>query len=94
MDIPAAWSKVATRVQVLHGEYDVNEVTTRETHQSIAAIVNRAQSGSAEFKELLGLDHCWSRHVSLEASRDKCGQGDVVPLLSDTILEVLRSVRR
>ena len=29
VDIPAAWSKVATRVQVLHGEYDVNEVTTR-----------------------------------------------------------------
>ena len=51
-----------------------------------------AQPGSAEFKELLGLDHCWSRHVSFEASREKCGQGDVVPLLSDTILEFLRSV--
>ena len=94
MDIPAAWSKVATRVQVLYGEYDVDEVTTRKTHQSIAAIVNMAHPGSAEFKELLGLDHCWSRHVSLEASREKCGQGDVVPLLSDTILEFLRSVGR
>jgi dienelactone hydrolase len=94
VDIPAAWRKVATRVQVLHGEYDVDEVTSRTTHQSIAAIVNGAQSGSAEFKELLGLDHCWSRHVTLEASRDKCGQGDVVPLLSDTILEFLRAAGR
>jgi len=94
VDIPAAWRKVASRVQVLHGEYDFDEVTSRTTHQSIAAIVNGAQSGSAEFKELLGLDHCWSRHVTLEASRDKCGQGDVVPLLSDTILEFLRAAGR
>jgi dienelactone hydrolase len=90
VDVLGAWRKVATRVQVLHGEYDVNPVTTRATHESIAKVVNDSPGSSATFTELAGLDHCWSRHASLEASQDKCGQGQASTAASDAILAFLK----
>lgn len=89
VDVPGAWARVNTRVQVLHGEFDINNVTTRETHESIAAVINKAHPGSAQFREFAGLDHCWTRHASFEASKDKCGQGGQTSLVEDAILDFL-----
>jgi dienelactone hydrolase len=89
VDVAAAWSKVGTRVQILHGEYDVDPAIDRRAHERIAEIVNKSGSGSAQFMELPGLDHCWSRHASLEASKDHCGQGEVTNALSEAILQFL-----
>jgi dienelactone hydrolase len=91
VDIRSAWTKVGTRVQVLHGEYDEGPVVNRAGHESIAGFVNSSGTGSAQFIELAGLDHCWSRHASQEASRDKCGQGENTSALSDAILAFLRA---
>ena len=42
------------------------------------------------FRELAGLDHWWTRHPqSLEASNDKCGQGEETRLVHDEILSFL-----
>jgi dienelactone hydrolase len=90
VDVQSAWTKVGTRVQVLHGEYDDTPATSRAAHESIVKAVN-GSAGSAQFMEMAGLDHCWSRHASLEASRDKCGQGENTSALSDTILAFLRA---
>jgi dienelactone hydrolase len=89
VDVPAAWAKVDTRVLVLHGEFDINNVTTRGTHELIAATINQAHPGSAHFKEFAGLDHCWTRHPSFEASKDRCGQGQETQLLQNEILSFL-----
>jgi dienelactone hydrolase len=91
VDVAGAWAKVATRVQVLHGEYDIDPYVNRASHEAIAAIVNRSPGSSATFTELAGLDHCWSQHASREASVDKCGQGKSTTALSDSILEFLKS---
>jgi len=88
VDVEGAWRKVTTRVQTLHGEYD--EGTARSAHEHIAAIVNQSRPGAAEFHELPGLDHCWSRHASLEASRNKCGQGEQTTAYLDAILGFLK----
>jgi len=92
VDVAGAWAKVNTRVQVLHGEYDADPVVSRAAHESIAARINNAHPGSATFREFAGLDHCWTRHPSLEASKDRCGQGEPTHLLEDEILRFL-SVR-
>jgi dienelactone hydrolase len=90
VDVTGAWARVAARVLVLHGEYDVGAVTNRSVQEGIARAVNSGK-GSAEFRELAGLDHCWSRHASLEASIDKCGQGEDATLaLADMILNFAR----
>jgi dienelactone hydrolase len=89
VDVAAAWAKVNTRVQVLHGEYDVGPVVDRNVHESIAAMINKAHPGAATFREFAGLDHCWTRHPSLEASKDKCGQGEETQIVQDEILSFL-----
>jgi pimeloyl-ACP methyl ester carboxylesterase len=90
VDVAGAWSRVATRVLVSHGEYDTDPVVSTEAHQRIARIVNDSGKGSAEFREFPRMDHCWTRHVSLEASKDKCGQGEKTSALADAILAFLR----
>jgi len=90
VDVAGAWSKVATRVQILHGQYDVDPQTNRDAHERIAGIVSKSGATRPDFRELPGLDHCWTRHVSLEASIDKCGQGEATAALRDAILEFLR----
>ena len=55
VDVAAAWSRVNTRVQLLHGEYDDDPVVNRALHESIAAMVNEAHPGSATFREFAGL---------------------------------------
>jgi dienelactone hydrolase len=89
VDIPAAWAKVDSRVLVMHGGYD--ETTTRDAHEEIARIVNTAHPGLAEHRELDRLDHCWSRHATLEASRDNCGRGVETTDLSAAILAFLNA---
>jgi dienelactone hydrolase len=91
VDVRSAWTRVGTRVQVLHGEYDDDPVTNRSAHESIANLVNSSGPGSAEFLELAALDHCWSRHASLEISRNRCGQGENTSALSDAVLAFLRA---
>jgi dienelactone hydrolase len=89
VDVASAWIKANTRVQVLQGEYDDDPYTNRG--KEIVAIVNKSSRGTATFTQLAGLDHCWSRHASLEASIDKCGQGQPTTALGDAILAFLRS---
>jgi len=91
VDVLGTWANVGTRVQVLHGEYDVNDVSTRGTHESIVAVVNHAQPGSAQFREFASLDHCWTRHASFEDSKDKCGQGVESQEVGEAILNFLNS---
>jgi dienelactone hydrolase len=90
VDVSGAWGKVGTRVLVLHGEYDTDPVVSADVHERIAQLVNNSGKGSAEHRELAHLDHCWSRHASLEASKDKCGQGEATSALADAILAFLR----
>jgi pimeloyl-ACP methyl ester carboxylesterase len=90
VDISAAWAKVNTRVQVLHGEFDVNNVTMRATHEWLADMINKTHPGSAQFREFEKLDHCWTLHASLEVSKDKCGQGVESQEVSAAILKFLR----
>ena len=89
VDVAGAWSKANTRVQVLQGEYDNDPYTNRGVE--IVAMVKKSSRGSATFTHLAGLDHCWSRHASLEASVDKCGQGQPSTALVDSILAFLHS---
>ena len=89
VDVPGAWLKANTRVQVMQGEYDNDPYTNRG--REIIAPLNKLNPGSATFTVLAGLDHCWTRHVSLEASVDKCGQGEPSTALIDSILSFLRS---
>ena len=91
-DIAGAWTRVNTRVDVLHGEYDADPVVSRAAQESIAARVNNAHPGAATFLEFAGLDHCWTRHPSLEASKDRCGQGEPTHLLEDEILRFLSAL--
>jgi membrane-associated protease RseP (regulator of RpoE activity) len=88
VDIAGGWARVNSRVLVIRGEYDVGEVINRESSEGIVRVVNSGK-GRAEYRELAGLDHCWTRHPSLEASKDRCGQGAETPALSDAILTFL-----
>jgi len=89
VDVAGAWSKVGARVQILHGEYDVDP-QTRDAPQRIARMVSNSATARPDVRELARLDHCWTRHASLEASKDKCGQGEMTSDLSNAILEFLR----
>jgi pimeloyl-ACP methyl ester carboxylesterase len=89
IDIPAAWAKVNAPVLVMHGTYD--ETTSAEAHETIARIVNTAHPGLAEHREFDRLDHCWSRHATLEASRENCGRGAETTDLSAAILAFLNA---
>jgi alpha-beta hydrolase superfamily lysophospholipase len=87
VDILAAWAAVDVPTQMLHGTYDA--VATASDHGKIAAIVNGAHPGLAAHRELEGVDHCGTRHETLEASRDNCGGGKQVPELVDLVLEFI-----
>jgi dienelactone hydrolase len=88
-DIKGAWSNVSARVLVLHGEFD--ETVAVVDHTQIAPWVNARRPGSATHRVLEGLDHCWTRHPSMEASRGRCGQGEEVSTLGDAIIGFLDS---
>jgi dienelactone hydrolase len=89
VDILRAWASVNTRVLVLHGEYD--DRTTASDHEKIARIVNERHPGYAEHRELARLDHCWTRHATLEASQGKCGNGEETRDLSDAVMGFLKA---
>jgi uncharacterized protein len=88
VDVAAAWSAVDARVLVLRGEFD--ESATDADNARIAALVNARHPGAATYRELAGLDHGWTRHGSIESSRDSTDRGEQVPTLPDAILEFLR----
>jgi dienelactone hydrolase len=89
VDIPASWSAVESRVLVLHGQFD--EVAREADHARIAAIVNARHPGRATHRELPGLDHCWTRHETMDKSRGNCGNGEAVSALTDAVLAFLAS---
>ncbi len=89
VDVAAAWRRVSTRVLVLRGEYDA--VANRADQEAIARTVNASPGGSAEFVELRGLDHCWTRQPSATAGEEACGRGEPTTDLEETILAFLRS---
>ena len=88
VDVSAAWSTVDARVLVLRGEFD--ELAPQADHARIAAIVNARHSGAAIYRELAGLDHGWTRHLTMEQSRGNSGKGEEVTTLADAVLEFLR----
>ena len=88
-DVAEAWRNVDTRVLILHGEYDTGDQVNRAAGERIAEFVNESSRGAAEFEELAGLDHCWSHHPSMEASVDRCGQGEPSEALLESILGFL-----
>lgn len=89
-DIMGAWSAVTARVLVLHGQFDENEAVI--DHTQIAPWVNARHPGNATHRILEGLDHCWTRHPSMEAARGHCGSGKPDTTLSDTVLRFLQNV--
>jgi len=89
IELEKAWSTVAGRVLVMYGEFD--EVAQDMDRGWIARVVNARRSGAATQVELTGQDHCWSRHPSMAASRDHCGQGtNEEALVAETILAFLK----
>jgi dienelactone hydrolase len=89
IELEQAWSTVAGRVLVMYGQFD--EVAQDMDRGWIARVVNRRRPGAATQVELTGQDHCWSRHPSMEASRDHCGQGtNEEALVAGTILAFLK----
>ena len=89
-DIKGAWSAVTARVLVLHGQFDENETVI--DHTQIAPWVNARHPGYATHRILEGLDHCWTRHPSMEAARGHCGSGKPDTTLSDTVLRFLQNL--
>jgi hypothetical protein len=72
---PAAWSQVKAPVLALYGEYDWFE--SRDAVRLIADVVNRGRPGSAEFRELPGLNHHFTRYPSrVAAFQEKGGVAD------------------
>ena len=92
VDIPAAWSAVQARVLVLHCQFD--ETTTEADHARIAATVNTRHPGQATHRELSGLDHCATRHETMDKSRGNCGNGQAVSALNDAILAFFAGASR
>ena len=88
-DILERWAEVDARVQLLHGTYDAT--TTASDHAKIAAAVNSAHPGLAEYRELEGLDHGATRQPSREAGARNPGGGEQVTDLQDAVLEFLRA---
>ena len=89
VDVIGAWSTVSSRVLALRGQFD--EVAREADHAQIAATVNARHPGAASHVELAGLDHCWTRHASMEKSRGHCGEGEQVSTLTDGVLAFLRN---
>jgi dienelactone hydrolase len=87
VDVLAAWAAVDSRVLVLHGAFD--DRTTASDNRNIAATVNAAHAGYAEYRELAGLDHCGTKQATPEAGKDNCGGGEETTDLRDTVLEFI-----
>ncbi len=87
IDILAAWAAVDVRVQLLHGSYD--DAKAVSSSAKIAAVVNAAHPGRAEYREFEGADHCGTRHETLQASESNCGGGKQVPELIGAVLEFI-----
>lgn len=83
-DISAIWRRVHTRTLVMAGEADF--VATREDHPIIAALVNEAHPGRAEYRLLPGIDHFLNRRASYAESFGAMGQpGEWNPIMLDTL---------
>jgi pimeloyl-ACP methyl ester carboxylesterase len=72
---PAAWAQVKAPVLAMYGEYDWFE--SRDAVRLIGDVVNRERPGSAEFRELAGLNHHFTRYPSrLAAYHEQGGVAD------------------
>lgn len=91
VDFAGAWSAVSTPVLVLRGQFD--ETAVAADHARIAALVNARHPGTAMHVELDGLDHCWTRHESMEKSRGHCGSGEPVDTFARAVLDFLERHR-
>lgn len=89
-DIKGAWTAVTARVLVLHGQFDENEAVV--DHTQIAPWVNARHPGNATHVVFDGLDHCWTRHPSMEAARGHCGGGQPDTTLQEAIVQFVRRV--
>jgi hypothetical protein len=69
-----AWQDFGGRLLALHGEYDW--IAGEDDHRRIVGIVNRTETGDAQFEILPGLDHILTRHADLPASFANLGQGE------------------
>jgi hypothetical protein len=49
--------------------------------------------GAASHVELAGIDHCWTRHASMEKTRGHCGEGEEDSTPTDAVLAFLRSAQ-
>jgi pimeloyl-ACP methyl ester carboxylesterase len=68
---PAAWAQVQAPVLAMYGEYDWFE--GRDAVRLIADIVNRQRPGTAEFREIPGLNHHFTRFPSAVAAYHEQG---------------------
>ncbi len=68
---PAAWAQVQAPVLALYGEYDWFE--SRAAVSLIADVVNRERPGTAEFAEIPGLNHHFTRYPSRVAAYHEQG---------------------
>jgi hypothetical protein len=59
------------------------------SHARIASMVNARRPGAATHVELTGLDHCWTRHDTMEGSRGNCGKGQAVSTFTDAVVAFL-----
>ena len=87
VNVLEAWTKINAPVLVLNGEYDA--VTTESDHALIAATINKAKPGTAIHKQFEKLDHCMTRHNTIEESKNVCG-GETTTELLQLVLEFFR----
>lgn len=85
---PAAWARVQAPVLATYGEYDWFE--SRDAVSLIADIVNRERPGSAQFREIPGLNHHFTRYPSRVAAYHEQGG---VPDPSEFVKTVLAWLR-
>jgi dienelactone hydrolase len=88
---PAAWAQVQAPVLALYGEYDWFE--SRDAVRLIADIVNRERPGTAEFREIPGLNHHFTRFpTAVAAYHERGGVADPAEFVT-TVLGWLRALR-
>ena len=74
-DWPAAWARIDAPVLALYGEYDWFE--SADAVRLIADTVNRVHPGKADFHELAGINHHFTRYPSRTAAyREQGGSAD------------------
>lgn len=92
LNLARAWSESKGAVLAIWGEYDW--VTSREDHDTIAAIVNRRDPGAGSVLVMPGADHAFTTHASLEASVAAMGEGTWDASLPGKLIAWMEAVER